>query len=367
MAEKSGTPLTGIDGFPSEAVQALAGLWINTAEELAAAAARPGGVEGLAEYLHLPADEMVRLIDQAQAVLPPGVSFGVEDEPTFGLGALDEPRDGEDQDPPRMSFAPLPSRVDLHDTMPPIRNQGQRGTCVSFATTAVREYLLCTTPQANTDLSEQFLYWNCKKHDLYPGEGTYINVAMDRLLNDGECTETDWPYNPVVVNGNEGQDPPPPTALTAAGPFKISETRQIPARSVAALRQALADGSPVAFATTVYNYWFGATTGDIRLPLPNDPVAGGHAMCMVGYEDDPSVPGGGYFIIRNSWGTTWAAQSSIAPGYARMPYAYMEKYGTAAHIALVAPPKPEPEPEPLPTSGSFLDSLLRFLKGLFGG
>ncbi|HVN56050.1 MAG TPA: C1 family peptidase [Anaerolineaceae bacterium] len=363
MAEKKGIPLSEIDGFSPEVTQALAGLWITTAEELVAAASRPGGVEGLAEYLKLSTGDVVQLVDRAQAALPPGVSFSVENEPTYGLGALDEPRDGEGQGSPRMSFAPLPPRVDLHENMPPIRNQGQRGTCVAFATTAVREYLLCPTPQANTDLSEQFLYWNCKKHDLYPGEGTFINIAMDRLVNDGECTETDWPYNPVVIHGNEGQDPPPPTALGAAAPFKISKTSQLAARSVDDLRQALADGSPIAFATTVYNYWFGATTGDIRLPLPNDPVAGGHAMCMVGYEDDPSVPGGGYFMIRNSWGTNWAAQSSIAPGYARLPYAYMEKFGNAAHIALITQPKPEPSP----TSEGFFDLLLKFLKRLFGG
>ena len=32
---------------------------------------------------------------------------------------------------------------------------------------------------------------------------------------------------------------------------------------------------------------------------------GGHAILIVGYTDDPSVDGGGYFIVKNSWGTSW--------------------------------------------------------------
>lgn len=49
---------------------------------------------------------------------------------------------------------------------------------------------------------------------------------------------------------------------------------------------------------------------------------GGHAMLLVGYEDDPSCPGGGAFIVRNSWGE----ESWGEGGYARLPYAYAELF-----------------------------------------
>lgn len=57
---------------------------------------------------------------------------------------------------------------------------------------------------------------------------------------------------------------------------------------------------------------------------------GGHAMLLVGYEDDESVPGGGYFIVRNSWGENWGNG-----GYAKMPYAYAELFVISAATILV--------------------------------
>jgi C1A family cysteine protease len=102
---------------------------------------------------------------------------------------------------------------------------------------------------------------------------------------------------------------------------------------VNALRLALANDSPVAFSVPVYAHWWKEptqSTGDVRLPLPGEKVEGGHAMCMVGYETDLNVPGGGYFLVRNSWGEGWGWA-----GYARLPFAYINRYGTLAYIARV--------------------------------
>lgn len=362
MADKKGTPLNEVSELPPDVTKKLADVWITTVEELVAAAVRENGPAGLAELLDLPVEEVIRLVDLAQTHLPSGVSFSPDEVQRFGLGSLDEPT--AEEPPPSFSFAPLPSKVDLIEKMAPIRNQKQRGTCVAFACTAVREYLLPENVQIN-DLSEQYLYWNCKEHDLFDGPGTYIHVAMNRLLQDGQCSEEDWPYNGSKIPGNEGQGPPPEGAAVKAAAHRISETQKLPARSVNHLRQSLAGQKPVAFAVPVYEYWFSEplySSGDIRLPLPNDELAGGHAMCMVGYEDDPQVPGGGFFMIRNSWGTDWAGESSLGSGYARLPYAYMEQYGKSAHTAAVLHPVIEEE-----TKLGFFASILRFLRSLFGG
>jgi outer membrane biosynthesis protein TonB len=72
-------------------------------------------------------------------------------------------------------------------------------------------------------------------------------------------------------------------------------------------------------------------------------------MAIVGYQDDPSVPGGGYFMIRNSWGETWAKDSQLGAGYARLPYEFISKQGRSAYTATApALPKPQPEPGPQP-------------------
>jgi len=66
---------------------------------------------------------------------------------------------------------------------------------------------------------------------------------------------------------------------------------------------------------------------------------GGHAMLIVGYEDDASIPGGGAFIVRNSWGGEWGDG-----GYGRLPYAYVELFATSAATILV--PKDDDDKTP---------------------
>lgn len=46
---------------------------------------------------------------------------------------------------------------------------------------------------------------------------------------------------------------------------------------------------------------------------------GVHGLLIVGYKDDSRVPGGGYFLIRNSYGEEWGNK-----GYGKMSYAYLE-------------------------------------------
>lgn len=42
--------------------------------------------------------------------------------------------------------------------------------------------------------------------------------------------------------------------------------------------------------------------GVIQMPLPNEAGNGGHAITLVGYNDDARFAGGGLFYLRNSWG-----------------------------------------------------------------
>lgn len=65
--------------------------------------------------------------------------------------------------------------------------------------------------------------------------------------------------------------------------------------------------------------------------LPDD--AGGHCVALVGHIDNASIPaewglqpgaGGGYFILKNSWGVCWADR-----GYAYAPYDWVRKWGTS--------------------------------------
>ena len=333
MAHKSGTLLTDVTDFPADAAAQLAALWMTTAEEFASAAYQPGGRSLLAAYLSLASAQVDALIRSVETVLPDGVAFDEEDIPVV-LGALPVADVASAADEP-LAFAELPTEVDLHAKLPAVRHQGNRGTCVAHATAAVREFLLGEA-STSSDLSEQFIYWACKARDGYAGAGTWIKTAMGVLQELGVCPEPIWPYNADGIANNEGQGPPPAEASAAASPNRIVSFTQLNATWVDSLRTALAAGAPVAFSVHVFASCQRPHTyrgGDLRLPLPNEPSLGGHAMCMVGYVDDPSVPGGGYFIVRNSWGEAFGYDGEVAGGYCRLPYEYLRQYGIEAYTA----------------------------------
>lgn len=336
MANKLGVPLTDIPDFPTAAIDHLAGLWITTAEEVMSAASQSNGRDSLATLLDLPATGVAALVSAAEAVVPEDLPFDDENVPV-ALGAMPVAEVASAEDEP-LAFADLPASIDLHAQLPPVRNQGDRGTCVAHVVAAVREFLL-GDQSTDADLSEQFIYWACKERDGYPDVGTWIKTGMDVLQELGVCPEPVWPYDAAIIAGNEGHGPPPANAASEATPFRVTGFTALNARWIDSLREALANGSPVAVSMDVYQSCQRPYTyrmGDIRLPLPGEVKLGGHAMLLVGYVDDEEVPGGGYFIVRNSWGEAFGYDGEVAPGYCRLPYAYLRQYGIEAFTAELA-------------------------------
>jgi C1A family cysteine protease len=227
--------------------------------------------------------------------------------------------------------------VNLIPQMPTVRNQESRGTCVAHAALASYEHYLYVQG-AYQDLSEQFLYWNCKRNDGIPNlEGTWLAIAIPLLQREGCCLETTWSYIPLPVPGNEGQGPPPGGAQLEALTFRVPGYKQLSPTFVDDIKNELAAGRCVPFSVPVFNSWLRsqwvAYSGDITMPVPNEVRVGGHAMCFVGYVDRPNPGlGGGRFILRNSWGTTnWGINSSYGAGYGTIPYAYIARMGAEAY------------------------------------
>jgi hypothetical protein len=215
-----------------------------------------------------------------------------------------------------------------------VRAQGERGTCVAHAVGALAE---CLEQRAGNgvDLSEQFLYWSAKEHDGDAGSpGTLVAVAMARMVEEGTCREAVWPYDGGKIAGNEGQGPPPGDAAVDAAAHRLRAAEDLGRRDAAAIRTAPDERRPVALAIPIFPNWVGnpmiKLSGFIPMPLPGTTTRDGHAMCAVGYDYDAEFVGGGYLILRNSWGTTFAPRSPVAPGYALLPFAYWEGYGWEA-------------------------------------
>lgn len=348
MAEKHGTPLEKVSQLRSTVAETLRPLWITTVEELVGTAYEDKGRLGLAGLLSMAPSDVEAMAQDLFPLVPAEIRQQIPlPRRAYGLGALDKPQPARPRGFGRELAVPqvLPERVSLVDRMPAIRNQGVRGTCVAHACAAVREFM---TGDIGIDLSEQFLYWAARKKLITPvlknRDGLLLLYGMSALQESGICAEADWPYDPNLPPGEEALGDPPPGVLQKAQVHRIERHVFLWPRDIRDVKAHLAGGYAVAVTVPTYGYWGGVMcrwAGAIRMPMTPEGIFSpvvrletAHALCLAGYQDDATVPGGGYFIVRNSWGTDWAARCPDKPGYCWLPYDYVRRYGLTAFTAI---------------------------------
>lgn len=183
---------------------------------------------------------------------------------------------------------------DLRGSLGPIRDQGQRGTCLAFAVTAAHE-VARTSGSPSDDLSEEALYWGCKRSDGNWSHGTTFRSAATAIGRWGQPLEVAWPYD---ATRQEGQPYAPPTGPGGSSWFR-SGLRRI-AVNLADVRGYLDGGTPVVLGLTLFDTFFRPDhAGRIAVPPVGASSRGRHAIVAVGHQ-------AGELLIRNSWGTTWA-------------------------------------------------------------
>ncbi len=251
----------------------------------------------------------------------------------------------------------LSQAIDLRMSSWPVRDQGQRGTCVAFAVTACREHL-AARGSARSDLSEQFLYWAIKKYDPWPHQdGTLVQFAQDALQQDGICTQGLWPYNGLFNPTNS--TPPDVSHQTPNHPSLPAKSDAVAwqhkatfysvgsgsGHASALLNLLTTVGRPVAITLPVfrdplapppvYDNWNTPSAllyGRILNPPPTSVAYGGHAVCTTGYIPDQNESMGGWFVFRNSWGRAWASSAptagSLSPeqGYGYVSATYVDRF-----------------------------------------
>ena len=343
----NGVPLSSVPGLTAAQVQTLNDSWIVTAQEFVALHGTNDDLRNrLAQALGVPRAALDDLVAAAKQLIPPTRdlrSLEMEREAAqtqYSLGALlDEPPSVLEERLNLPAYVPsegravLPTSHSLLDLLPPVRNQGSRGTCVAHAVIAVREQLeIAAGSPPEMNLSEQYVYWWCKAHDGIPKvSGTYVSVGMRCLNETGAPWEEVWPYVSRET-GDQGQGPPPPAAANGDPAFRTLRSQQFNRADITGIKTCLSEGRVVAFSIPVFDSWYASSAtsrwGKITLPLPGEPADGGHAMALVGYQDDPDVPGGGYFLVRNSW-QPWSWDGVWQEGYGYISYAYISRHATA--------------------------------------
>lgn len=215
----------------------------------------------------------------------------------------------------------LPDRVDHTPDMSPVKDQGQLGSCVGFAVTAMKE---CQERKEHLeeiakgkrgrpkiyDYSEAWVYWNAKKIDPWPGEeGTSIRYAMKVLQKIGVPTEKGWPYKDV---GDIGE--PKKWAGLVARWALIDSYYRID--TLTELKLALING-PVPIGIPCFEeFFYVGSDGFVKYPSQPDQIYGGHAICTVGYNNKTQL-----IKFKNSWGRSWGSD-----GYGYLPYKYVDDF-----------------------------------------
>lgn len=206
---------------------------------------------------------------------------------------------------------PIPRKKDYTVQMTKVRDQGQEGACVGFATAVgVREFQEKKEHNRYIVLSPRFLYEEARKIDGFPDDeaGTSCLAAMKVLKEKGVCEEEFWPYS-VEHPGR-----PKPGVEENAKQYRIKGYAKLD--SLETMKRSLIVNGPFLIGVPVYNNWRTQAvweTGKVPMPPENESPVGGHALCVVGYDDDTQL-----FKFKNSWGPDWGDE-----GYGYLPYQYM--------------------------------------------
>lgn len=215
-----------------------------------------------------------------------------------------------------------------------VKDQKGRGSCVAFAVAGAMESFLNWKTNVKHDISEEHMFklfkdstgGNCNDYGFtYTGAWTVLSEKR-------VCSEVNQPYvDPSQCSIS--------TRCEGATSYKLKDVTIITntedpanpgwyASNPKVLESLLEAGFDVSIGAGVAGtgWSYDAATGiiDVQLDSSNAPLAANssHAMNIVGYNRP-----GGYFIVKNSWGTDWGRD-----GYARFSYDYMQTYVNGALV-----------------------------------
>lgn len=184
-------------------------------------------------------------------------------------------------------------------------------------------------PSKITQVSRLFEYYATRKiqNTIAEDSGASIRDTIKAGVQYGIIDETSWPYiiDKFTVN--------PSNALwTEAASHKVTSYHAISDGDITTMKSTLVAGYLIGFGFNVYSYFMSsemAKKGVLGLPGPKETLEGGHAVCLVGYDDSRKA-----FLVRNSWGTSWALG-----GYFWMAYDYVANTSLASDFWVVVSAK----------------------------
>lgn len=212
-----------------------------------------------------------------------------------------------------VSFA-SPTSVDLSAWAPPVGNQGQVGSCTSWATGYYDRYWLRNHALGETTTFAPMYLYSQIAHGVDTGSSFQSNFNI--LDGQGISPQS------VYTQGNYDYTTQPTGAeVAAAGPYKASSYSMLysgaSSNSQSVLEAALAAGQPVMVGIPVYpefDYVNSSNGWLVGTPTAGESSRGNHALFSPKYDANG-------LWIENSWGTGWGNA-----GWAELSWAFIDQY-----------------------------------------
>lgn len=229
------------------------------------------------------------------------------------------------------SYTSLPKRASLKQYCPTPGDQGQYGTCTSWAIAYAARTIVeaqlngCTDPATNARnaFSPPFVYAQIKHAgDVNCDGGSSISKGLTLLMEKGVPKMANFYVECTAYI--------PKDAYTDASNYKIKDYFRLfnisdpAAKKTESTKMALSQGRPVIIGMVCYNSFYSAKdlwNGNA------DKNEGSHAMCVIGYDDEKY---GGAFQIMNSWGTRWGSGGFVWVTY--NDYGQHARYGYEMYV-----------------------------------
>lgn len=233
----------------------------------------------------------------------------------------------------------------------PCYDQGQLGACTAHAWSYAIEYDEYKQGEANASTPARLMFYYCERDidgDISQDGGSTLSTGQKVCQTIGSCPESMYPYDVSKFT-----DKPPQSCYDAAAKNKGLQFQQIN-QTVNDIKAAIIEGYPIPFGFTVYSEFESdqvAQSGVLPDPTADDQSVGGHAVCIVGFDDTKKA-----VLVRNSWGTSWGTTNTAGQrGYFWMSYNYVTNPNWASDFWIVEKlsepeptPAPAPQPEPTP-------------------
>lgn len=221
----------------------------------------------------------------------------------------------------------LPIAVNLEAFCPARLDQGDQNSCVGWSSAYAARTILeaqASGKDPNTvAFSPSFLYNQIHLPDC---AGCLMPDALRTLQEIGLLSLDEFPYNDQNCDQKPSDEQKKRAQRYRIPTFnRLTKSTTDITIDTLAIKQCLSKKSPIVIGVLMMESLENCDTS-IWLPAANDRFVGGHAMCLIGYNDTLA---GGCFRIMNSWGEDWADKGFIWIKYADFFRICREAYALA--------------------------------------